>query len=83
MMFFFENICFLTKKCCFWIKNTTFELLDHHHELNQLKSLPLVFFSAQSVLPEPSYELFLKKILKNLPFLDFDAVLVNGGNPLN
>ena len=48
----------------FCIENTSFELLGHHSELNQLKSLPQVFFSAQSVLPEPSYDFFWKNVEK-------------------
>ena len=43
MTLFFENIRFLTKNT-FFIKNITFELLDHHHELNQKKLILKEFF---------------------------------------
>merc|ERR1711924_424324 len=32
------------KKCCFLIKYASFELLDHHHELNQKKLILNGFF---------------------------------------
>ena len=35
---------YFEKKCRFLYKNTTFELLDHHHELNQKKLILLKFF---------------------------------------
>ena len=34
----------LNKKIRFLLKNTTFELLDHHHELNQKKLILNDFF---------------------------------------
>ena len=43
MTLFFENIRCLTSNV-FLLKNTTFELLDHHHELNQKKLVLKEFF---------------------------------------
>ena len=43
MTLFSEHICYKQKYCLF-IKNTTFELLDHHHELNQKKLILLKLF---------------------------------------
>ena len=43
MTLFFEDIT-LEQKMLFLIKNTTFELLDHHHELNQKKLILKEFF---------------------------------------
>ena len=42
-----KNIAYEKKeyeKYCFLIKYTTFELLDHHHELNQKKLILNEFF---------------------------------------
>ena len=41
---YFLKIYDFWQKKCFLLKNTTFELLDHHHELNQKKLILKEFF---------------------------------------
>ena len=40
----FWKYTIFNNKMCFLLKNTTFELLDHHHELNQKKLILKEFF---------------------------------------